>query len=178
MPSLWAVAAVLLVAVCCTASAFPTVSLDEVPPVPESLLQQLLPTLSEGPTAGNVALTSFFCENVTAAYPKFAHDPARVRNAAWLAASPTSRVDVYIGTGGDGYGSVNYPTGVQVPFGCMRVGPDTALDYLRIPWREGGGASRRRILLRHSYHRFLTHSYGTLCCAVPCVVPYTALLCA
>lgn len=55
----------------------------------------------------------------------------------------TSHVDTRIGTGGFGFGVGNVNPGAQVPFGCMRLGPDTSagIEPLRITFNSNGGYS-------------------------------------
>jgi hypothetical protein len=48
-------------------------------------------------------------------------------------------VDPFIGAGGEGFGCAALNPGAQLPHGPMRVGPDTSLDTLRIPYRTFGG---------------------------------------
>lgn len=48
---------------------------------------------------------------------------------------------MWVGTGGDGYGSNGNPMGAQVPFGMVRVGPDTSMGEVMILWRLTGGYS-------------------------------------
>jgi putative alpha-1,2-mannosidase len=50
-----------------------------------------------------------------------------------------SNISMFIGTGGDGYGSGGMPMAAQVPFGMARVGPDTSIGPVVIPWRHTGG---------------------------------------
>jgi predicted alpha-1,2-mannosidase len=50
-------------------------------------------------------------------------------------------VDPFIGTGGDGYGSGGLPMVAQMPFGNVRLGPDTIRGDVRVAWRETGGYS-------------------------------------
>jgi predicted alpha-1,2-mannosidase len=53
----------------------------------------------------------------------------------------TDLVDVFVGTFGAGYGVSDVPPGPQVPFGAMRLSPDTSagLEPLRIPFYLDGG---------------------------------------
>eukprot|EP00007_Cunea_sp_BSH-02190019_P003473 CAMPEP_0174229876 /NCGR_PEP_ID=MMETSP0417-20130205/759_1 /TAXON_ID=242541 /ORGANISM="Mayorella sp, Strain BSH-02190019" /LENGTH=754 /DNA_ID=CAMNT_0015307475 /DNA_START=194 /DNA_END=2455 /DNA_ORIENTATION=+ len=50
-------------------------------------------------------------------------------------------VDPFIGSGGDGYGCAALPPGAQVPFGTVRLSPDTLLDDVNVVWRHAGGYS-------------------------------------
>ena len=49
-------------------------------------------------------------------------------------------VSTLIGTGGEGYGIGSLPTGAQIPYGMMRLGPDTTnKDDFFADWRHYGG---------------------------------------
>ena len=41
--------------------------------------------------------------------------------------------------GGQGFGCGSNPPGAQVPFGAMRLSPDTALDTVALEWEHFGG---------------------------------------
>ena len=64
-------------------------------------------------------------------------------NFAILFAPVLSTIDVplnlYIGTGGEGYGAGSILPGVQVPFGMMRLSPDTSYDNTAIVFHHFGG---------------------------------------
>lgn len=49
----------------------------------------------------------------------------------------TSLVNVFVGTGGEGYGIGSTPPGAQRPFGLARVSPDTTDDFW-IPFNHFG----------------------------------------
>jgi len=53
----------------------------------------------------------------------------------------TAHVDTRIGSGGAGWGIANLNPGPQVPFGCMRLGPDTSigLEPLRLEFDDMAG---------------------------------------
>ncbi len=122
----------LLLAAAVVATAIGSVSVSaarpQLPQIDQSLLHELSLTVANGLTdARNHRLTKLLCENVT--------------DNGWSPAPAGAAVDLRIGSGGDGYGCANFNPGVQTPFGCMRIGPDTSIDWLRIPWRHGGGYS-------------------------------------
>jgi len=48
-------------------------------------------------------------------------------------------LNLYIGTGGEGYGAGSIPPAVQVPFGMMRLSPDTSYDNTAIVFHHYGG---------------------------------------
>eukprot|EP01138_Halocafeteria_seosinensis_P004166 gb/GECG01004259.1/.p1 GENE.gb/GECG01004259.1/~~gb/GECG01004259.1/.p1 ORF type:complete len:515 (+),score=44.08 gb/GECG01004259.1/:1-1545(+) len=54
---------------------------------------------------------------------------------------PSDFVDTRIGTGGFGYGLAALPPGPQIPFGALRLGPDTSLglEPFKIPFDHNGG---------------------------------------
>ena len=58
--------------------------------------------------------------------------PAAVCGAGGL--NPIDAVNVFIGTGGDGFGIGSNNPGAQVPFGALRLGPDTSLGLGAHPW--------------------------------------------
>jgi hypothetical protein len=103
------------------------------PEVDNAVLEKLALTVAEGVTELNVQLSSALCENVTGFTP----------------APAGTLVDLRIGSGGDGYGCANFNPGVQVPYGAMRIGPDTSIDWLRIPWRYGAAPNG---FLLHNTH--------------------------
>lgn len=41
--------------------------------------------------------------------------------------------------GGEGYGVGSIPPAVQVPFGMMRLSPDTSYDDIAVEWNHFGG---------------------------------------
>eukprot|EP00117_Sycon_ciliatum_P027270 scpid28321/ scgid2435/ Uncharacterized glycosidase Rv0584 len=51
----------------------------------------------------------------------------------------SSKVNMLVGTGGDGFGVGGDPPGVQVPFGALRLSPDTALDNVAFGPHHFGG---------------------------------------
>ena len=57
---------------------------------------------------------------------------AAVSVAVRHSAAPTEFVDPHIGTGGLGWGVGGTNPGAQVPFGALRLGPDTALGALNL----------------------------------------------
>ena len=73
----------------------------------------------------------------------------------------TQHVDTRIGTGSVGYGVGQMNPGAQVPFGAMRLGPDTTLglDPLRLPFDNYGGYyySEYEPWIKHFSH---THLVG------------------
>ena len=71
--------------------------------------------------------------HAAAAVPIAQLDDAAVRTPRGLEAT-----DLFIGTGGNGYGSVGLPVGAQVPFGAMRLSPDTT-QLVDLPWQHTGG---------------------------------------
>jgi predicted alpha-1,2-mannosidase len=70
-------------------------------------------------------------------------------------------VNVFIGSGGDGYGAASLSPAASVPFGAVRVGPDTALDWLRVEWRQFSGYSYCDTHVRAFSHTRMVGS-GTL----------------
>ena len=49
-------------------------------------------------------------------------------------------VNMYIGTDGHGYGIGGLPVGAQVPFGMVRLSPDSTLtEQIWVPWWHTGG---------------------------------------
>lgn len=56
-----------------------------------------------------------------------------------LGGAVLEEVNPRIGTGGAGYGVGGIPLAAQVPFGMVRLGPDTDLRGLNILWRHPGG---------------------------------------
>lgn len=50
-----------------------------------------------------------------------------------------AKVDTRIGSGGKGFGVGGINPGPQVPFGAMRLGPDTSFDGLVLSWQHYGG---------------------------------------
>eukprot|EP00698_Gefionella_okellyi_P019834 TRINITY_DN6145_c0_g2_i1.p1 TRINITY_DN6145_c0_g2~~TRINITY_DN6145_c0_g2_i1.p1 ORF type:complete len:920 (-),score=172.62 TRINITY_DN6145_c0_g2_i1:1401-4160(-) len=98
----------------------------------ESGLSSLLTRLPESPAqkARAYALGDIACQ-ATRSRPSFTGYPH----------DPQAQLNLYIGTGGDGYGVGALPMGPQVPFGMARVGPDTTIHDLDIAWRHPGGYS-------------------------------------
>ena len=41
--------------------------------------------------------------------------------------------------GGEGYGVGSNPPGAQIPFGMMRLSPDTSYDNIAVEWNHFGG---------------------------------------
>jgi predicted alpha-1,2-mannosidase len=70
---------------------------------------------------------------------------------------PLAECNLRIGTGGLGYGIGGLSPGPQVPFGLVRLGPDTSLDGVLIPWRHGGGYHAQDTHIRYFSH---LHSAG------------------
>lgn len=50
-------------------------------------------------------------------------------------------VDPFIGTGGEGFGAGSHNPGAQVPFGILRLGPDTRSSAVNLPFEHYGGYS-------------------------------------
>ncbi|EDQ85421.1 uncharacterized protein MONBRDRAFT_29317 [Monosiga brevicollis MX1] len=74
---------------------------------------------------------------------------------AW---QPTDLVDLYIGTGGFGFGVGGNPPGPQVPFGNMRLSPDTAYaDDVWLDFQHYGGYHFNDTYIRTFSH---THMVG------------------
>ena len=48
-------------------------------------------------------------------------------------------LNLYIGSGGEGYGAGSIPPGVQIPFGMMRLSPDTSYDNTAVEFHHYGG---------------------------------------
>lgn len=46
---------------------------------------------------------------------------------------------LYLLQGGEGYGVGSIPPGAQVPFGMMRLSPDTSYDNVAVEWNHFGG---------------------------------------
>lgn len=68
-------------------------------------------------------------------------------------ADPLDLVDLYIGTGGDGFGVGGSPPGAQLPFGMVRASPDTC-DAIGVALRWG----------------LITRRGTQCCCCIACVV--------
>lgn len=86
-----------------------------------------------------------------------------VVGAAATAPSLTAFVDPYIGTGGGGYGVSEVPIAPQVPFGAVRLGPDTSagLEPLRVGFDNAGGYSNTDTYVEAFSH---THVDGAGAC--------------
>lgn len=68
--------------------------------------------------------------------------PSNARNVKQMLRDSSSfpyPVNVFVGTGGDGFGVGSTPPGVQYPFGMMRLSPDTVFDDVEVEWRHFGG---------------------------------------
>ncbi|KAL5496212.1 hypothetical protein EMCRGX_G012453 [Ephydatia muelleri] len=87
-------------------------------------------------------LFPYFALAVVASFPR-----ESASSAAQECRKPTLRdpssfpypVNVFVGTGGDGFGVGSTPPGVQFPFGMMRLSPDTLFDDVEVEWRHFGG---------------------------------------
>ena len=86
-------------------------------------------------------------------------------------------VNMYIGTGGHGYGIGGLPVGAQSPYGKVRLSPDsTHSEELWIPWSHTGG-----YYYRDTHIRMFTHThcvgagvidYGTTGNMPTCQLPF------
>eukprot|EP01113_Clastostelium_recurvatum_P026084 TRINITY_DN3130_c0_g1_i1.p1 TRINITY_DN3130_c0_g1~~TRINITY_DN3130_c0_g1_i1.p1 ORF type:complete len:774 (-),score=142.72 TRINITY_DN3130_c0_g1_i1:74-2395(-) len=80
---------------------------------------------------------------------------------------PLQYVNTFIGTGGDGYGVGSTPPGPQVPFGSLRVGPDTsAVGDVSLPFLHFGGYYYNDYYVRCFSHTHMVgagvQDYGTI----------------
>jgi predicted alpha-1,2-mannosidase len=53
--------------------------------------------------------------------------------------SPGEAVNIFIGTGGDGYNAGSVPPATQYPYSALRLSPDTSYYGIDIPWEHLGG---------------------------------------
>ena len=73
-------------------------------------------------------------------------------------ASLMEKVNLLVGTAGHGYGSGGIPVGSQVPFGMVRLSPDSTLtEEIFIPWTHTGGYHYNDTHIRMFSH---THCVG------------------
>lgn len=64
-------------------------------------------------------------------------------------------VNNYIGTDGHGYGIGGLPVGAQVPFGMVRLSPDSTLtEQIWVPWQHTGG-----YYYQDSHIRMFSHTH-------------------
>lgn len=94
-------------------SAVETLSQTHTPGVPASWYESALRTVSP-----SLLSSSAFCSS-----------------GAFNASETSTAPNLFIGTGGCGYSCAGLSPYAQSPYGTVRAGPDTSLDWLRLPWK-------------------------------------------
>ena len=96
-----------------------------------------------------------------------------VQPRSFVVHDPVDYVDMRIGTGGDGFGIGSTMPGVQLPFGAVRVSPDTS-GLLFISYRHFGGYYYGDDRIRCFSHTHMVGS-GVLDYGNVCVMPVTTV---